>query len=105
MLSASENQDISFYRGYAEGMLEVNDSVTLIAAALSMMDKSPEAAAPVELTEARQPSRPVRKSLKEPRKESDYRPKSRSESNYKPKSRSPKAYGDKKVGTGFSRRR
>jgi ATP-dependent RNA helicase DeaD len=105
LLSASENQDISYYRGYAEGLLEVNDSVTLIAAALSMMDKSQEAAAPVELTEARQPSRPVRKSLKEPRKESEYKPKSRSESGYKPKSRSPKSYGDKRAGKGFSRRR
>jgi ATP-dependent RNA helicase DeaD len=93
LLSATENKDISLYRGYAESMLADNDSVTLLSAAMSLLGKGLETA-PVELTEVRPPAPRERRPRKdEGRKES-----------YKPKSRSPKSYGDRKVGTGFSRR-
>jgi ATP-dependent RNA helicase DeaD len=90
LLGTAENQDISSYRGSAEGLLEVNDSVTLLSAALKMIDNVQERA-PVELTEPRPPGR----SVKKPRREGG--------SQYE--TRGPKKYGQKKIGTGFSRKR
>jgi ATP-dependent RNA helicase DeaD len=101
MLAAAESKDISFYRGYAEGMLATNDSVTLLSAALSLLDKKQDAA-PVELTEARQPSRQMRRPRRDDSRPQPRREESRSQA---PPSRSPKKYGDKKVGMGFSKRR
>ncbi len=110
LLAATENKDISFYRGYAEGMLEVNDSVALISAALSLLDKG-QTTAPVELTEARQPTRPMRRPRRdeprrdEPRREGPHAEAPRREEYRSKPSRSPKKYGDKKVGMNFSRRK
>jgi ATP-dependent RNA helicase DeaD len=103
--TAAENKDISFYRGYAEGLLEVNDSVTLIAAALSLIDKGQETA-PVELTEARQPAprpsrRPERRPERTPERSSPYKDESRPPA----RSHGPKKYGDRQTGTGYSRRK
>ncbi len=66
--SVAENKDISSYRGAAEGLLEVNDSVTLLSAALKMIDNVQERA-PVELTEPRPPGKPARKARSEGRSE------------------------------------
>ena len=90
LLSTAENQDISSYRGPAEGLLQVNDSVTLLSAALKMIDNVQERA-PVELTEPRPPGKPPGKVRRE------------GGSQYG--TRGPKKYGEKKVGTGFSRRK
>lgn len=48
-----DTTDVSFYRGFAEGLLAVNDPVTVIAAALKRLSKLEEKP-PVRLTEAPQ---------------------------------------------------
>lgn len=97
LLSVAENKDISHYRGYAEGLLEANDSVTLISAALKMLSKEEETA-PVELTEARQPARYAKKGGRG--KQSGGRGQNREGG-----ARPPRKYSEKKVGKGFSPRR
>ncbi|AFD00738.1 Superfamily II DNA and RNA helicase [Methanocella conradii HZ254] len=52
LLKVSEEGDVSRYRGVAESLLEENDSVTMLSAALKMLSKGDDAEAiPVELTE------------------------------------------------------
>jgi ATP-dependent RNA helicase DeaD len=106
--SAAENKDISFYRGYAEGMLEVSDSVALIAAALSLLDKGQETA-PVELTEALPSTRPSRRP---PRRDEGRRDEGRPQEARRPQEaprqqggRGPKKYGDRQTGMKYSRRK
>jgi Superfamily II DNA and RNA helicases len=93
LLSATESGNISFYRGFAESMLAVNDSVTLISAALSLFDKGQETE-PVELTEARQPGR---------QRVNPRRAEGHQQSRQAP--RGPKSYGEKKAGKVVSRRK
>jgi ATP-dependent RNA helicase DeaD len=54
LLKASEEDDISRYRGVAESLLEENDSVTMLSAALKMLSKGGDIeTTPIELTEER----------------------------------------------------
>jgi ATP-dependent RNA helicase DeaD len=106
--SAAENKDISFYRGYAEGLLEDRDSVTLIAAAMSLIDKGQETV-PVELTEVRPSPRPVRRperrQERSPERSPEKSPHYKDESRPQGRSHGPKKYGDRQAGMGYSRRK
>jgi ATP-dependent RNA helicase DeaD len=54
LLKASQEDDISRYRGVAESLLEENDSVTMLSAALKMLSKGGDIeTTPIELTEER----------------------------------------------------
>lgn len=74
LLSFAESEETSSYRGFAEGLLEINDSVTIISAALRMLSKEQEKAQ-VRLTEAAQPMKRKRKVPKEGRPAGAYGPK------------------------------
>ncbi|HBI26673.1 MAG TPA: DEAD/DEAH box helicase, partial [Peptococcaceae bacterium] len=50
LVQVAESSEIDKYRGFAKEMLEENDSVTLLSAALKMLTKEPESV-PVKLTE------------------------------------------------------
>jgi ATP-dependent RNA helicase DeaD len=64
LLSVAGGTDISKFRGIAQDMLEMNDPVTLLSAALKMLSKEKDEQPPaVELTEER-PLRPQRKERK-----------------------------------------
>src|SRR5271157_316754 len=75
LLSAAAG-DVSKYRGLAQNLLDNNDSVTLLSAALKMLTREKEEAASVELTEER-PSRVRRERKPEGRKDKGYGPKDR----------------------------
>jgi ATP-dependent RNA helicase DeaD len=54
LLSVLEEGDLELYKGRAQELLDETDSVTLLAAALKMLTKEPDAT-PVKLTEAAPP--------------------------------------------------
>jgi ATP-dependent RNA helicase DeaD len=61
LLSVAGGSDTTMYRGIAQDLLDMNDSVTLLSAALKMLSKGKdEVPADIELTEDR-PMRPARK--------------------------------------------